>query len=60
MDAALRAALAKVTELGAPAQKAEAQRLTEILQSTPDHAGARAAAEQLVDAYLNDPYLERG
>jgi hypothetical protein len=60
VDAALWSALATVAELGAPAQRAKAQRLAEILASTPDQAVALAAAEQLVDAYLNDPYLERG
>lgn len=45
---------------GASAQRAEALRLASILKLTPDDADARAAARHLVDAYLHDPYLERG
>lgn len=60
MDALLAEGLARVAEHGAPAQKAEARRLATILEARPDEAGALAAAAQLVDAYLHDPYLERG
>lgn len=60
MGDSLAQALARVAERGAPAQQAEAMRLAVVLSETPDDAGAIAAARQLVDAYLNDPYLERG
>lgn len=60
MDADLRSALAVVAECGAPAQQAEARRLLAALGASPDDADALAAAGHLVDAYLHDPYLERG
>lgn len=60
MDANLRSALAVVAECGAPAQQAEARRLLAALGASPDDADALAAAGHLVDAYLHDPYLERG
>ncbi len=60
MDADLRSALAVVAECGAPAQQAEARRLLAALGASPDDADALAAAGHLIDAYLHDPYLERG
>lgn len=60
MDASLRESLDLVAERGAPAQQAEAVRLAAVLAGTPDDAEALAAVHQLVDAYLHDPYLERG
>jgi hypothetical protein len=60
VDADLRSALAVVAECGAPAQQAEARRLLAALGASPDDADALAAAGHLVDAYLHDPYLERG
>ncbi len=60
MDASLAEGLARVAEQGAPAQQVEARRLASILEGRPDDVGALAAAAQLVDAYLHDPYLERG
>lgn len=59
MDEALSEALAQVVERGAPAQQAEAARLVTILAASPGDGQARAAAQYLVDAYLNDPYLGR-
>lgn len=53
-------ALTLVAQRGAPAQQAEAHRLAAILAATPDDASALEAARHLVDAYLHDPYLERG
>ena len=60
MDAVLAQGLARVAEQGAPAQQVEARRLASILEGRPDDVGALTAAVQLVDAYLHDPYLERG
>ncbi len=45
---------------GAPAQRKEALRLRAVLEATPDDVEAALTAQQLIDAYLNDPYLERG
>ncbi len=52
--------LDQVIVRGAPAQRKEALRLRAVLEATPDDAEAAPSARQLVDAYLNDPYLERG
>ena len=52
--------LDRVIARGAPAQRAEALRLRAVLEATPDDAEAATTARQLIDAYLNDPYLERG
>lgn len=52
--------LAQVAESVAPAQQAEARRLLALLGETPDDVDSLAAARHLVDAYLHDPYLERG
>ena len=52
--------LTLVAQRGAPAQREQAQRLRAILAANPDDAAAREAARHLVDAYLHDPYLERG
>ena len=60
MDASLREGLDLVAAHGAPAQQAEASRLTGILAEMPDDAAAVATARQLIDAYLHDPYLDRG
>jgi hypothetical protein len=56
---AVRLGLARVREHGAPAQRVEAQRLTVLLESSPGETAVLIAAEQLIDAYLNDPYLEK-
>ena len=60
MDASLAEGLDLVAAYGAPAQQGEALRLTRVLAHAPDDAPAIAAARQLIDAYLHDPYLERG
>jgi hypothetical protein len=48
-----------VARAGAPAQRAQARKLLEQLAVNPGDDQARAAARELVDAYFNDPYLER-
>lgn len=50
-------ALRTVAERGAPAQADEARRLIAL---DADGVDVVADAERLWDAYLNDPYLERG
>jgi hypothetical protein len=52
--------LDQVIARGAPAQRAEALRLRTILGVSPDDAETTLTARQLIDAYLNDPHLERG
>jgi hypothetical protein len=49
-----------VAQAGAPAQRHEATRLIEVLSREPADEVARETAMQLVDAFLHDPYLERG
>ena len=56
----MREGLDLVAAHGAPAQQAEASRLARVLADTPDDAEAVTAARHLIDAYLHDPYLERG
>ena len=41
------------------AQRTEALRLIAALSKDPADAEALMALRQLIDAYLNDPYLER-
>ena len=60
MDVSLQEGLGLVAAYGAPAQQAEALRLVSVLLESPNDAPAIAAARQLVNAYLHDPYLERG
>lgn len=55
MDAESR--LRVIAEKGAPAQSAEARRL---LRLADDGVDVSSHAGRLWDAYLNDPYLERG
>jgi len=58
-EPSLHSLLQVVVAQGPPAQRQEAVRLLGILEAKPQDAAARAAARQLADAYLNDPYLER-
>lgn len=44
---------------GDPAQAAHAEDLLTTLSSDPHDTSAIHAAELLIDAYLNDPYLTR-
>jgi hypothetical protein len=55
----MRAALQEVVAHGAPAQAAQARRLLDLLAEDPDDPAAVEAANALVDAYFNDPYLTR-
>lgn len=48
-----------VARRGALAQRTEALRLIAALSKDPADAEALMASQQLIDAYLNDPYLER-
>jgi hypothetical protein len=59
-EGSARGLLAQIIQGGAPAQRDEALRLSAILDCVPDDPDAHEAARQLVDAYLNDPHLERG
>lgn len=59
-DRSIDEELARVMAHGAPAQRREAQRLLAALQGHSEDAVTVEAARQLVDAYLHDPYLERG
>jgi hypothetical protein len=60
VDDSLSRDLEQVIARGAPAQSEEALRLRAILEVTPDDVEAALTAQRLIDAYLNDPYLERG
>lgn len=60
LEPVLREDLMQVAARGAPAQVVEAQRLLACLDLAPGDEGVTEAARQLVDAYLHDPYLERG
>lgn len=60
MDTALSGHLSEVLETGAPAQRDEARRLARALRENPADATALSDAARLVDAYLHDPYLDRG
>lgn len=51
--------LDEVIRRGAPALAAAARRLQAALAADPDDPATRAAADALIDAYLNDPYLTR-
>jgi hypothetical protein len=55
MDAHLR----EIIDRGGRAQSAEAARLLVRLESDPEDSEARSMARVLVDAYLNDPDLNR-
>jgi hypothetical protein len=66
MDPQVRQGLRLVAGQGQPAQAAQARRLLEALESSsndaessPSDPASEAAARDLVDAYLNDPYLTR-
>lgn len=53
------ASLSEVVQRGGPAQADEARRLLAALAEHPDDPAVAEAADALVDAYLNDPYLTR-
>jgi len=56
-DTSLLATLREIADRGGAEQARAARKL--IDQLAADAPGAQAAAQQLVDAYLNDPYLTR-
>lgn len=56
-QAALLSALSEIADHGGTEQARAARELIDRL--TADEPGAQAAAQQLADAYLHDPYLTR-
>ncbi|MBR23825.1 MAG: hypothetical protein CMN22_02320 [Rubrivirga sp.] len=56
----LRGQLAQVVASAAPAQSERAQQLFNALDSGPWDDATEAAARELIDAYLHDPYLTKG
>ncbi len=56
----LRGQLAQVVASAAPAQSERAQQLLDALDSGPWDDATEAAARELIDAYLHDPYLTKG
>ena len=56
----LRGQLAQVVGSAAPAQSKRAQQLLDALDSGPWDDATEAAARELIDAYLHDPYLTKG
>ena len=56
----LRGQLAQVVSSAAPAQSERAQQFLEALDGGPWDDSTEAAARELIDAYLDDPYLTKG
>lgn len=56
----LQGQLAQVVGSAAPAQSERAQQLLNALDSGPWDDATEAAARELIDAYLHDPYLTKG
>ena len=56
----LRGQLAHVLASAAPAHSERAQQLLNALDSGPWDDATEAAARELIDAYLHDPYLTKG
>ena len=56
----LRGQLAQVVSSAAPAQSERAQQFLDSLDSGPWDDATEAAARELIDAYLHDPYLTKG
>lgn len=56
----LRGQLAQVVASAASAQSERAQQLLNALDSGPWDDATEAAARELIDAYLHDPYLTKG
>ena len=52
--------LQRIVECGAPAQRDEARRIIGLLSEHPGDPDGLEAAQHLIEAYLHDPYLERG
>ena len=56
----LREQLRQVVSSAAPAQSERAQQFLEALDGGPWDDSTEAAARELIDAYLHDPYLTKG
>ena len=56
----LREQLTQVVTSAAPTQSERAQQLLNALDSGPWDDATEAAARELIDAYLHDPYLTKG
>ena len=56
----LRGQLRQVVTSAAPAQSERAQQILDALDSGPWDDATEAAARELIDAYLHDPYLTKG
>ena len=56
----LREQLTQVVTSAAPAQSERAQQLLDALDGGPWDNSTKAAARELIDAYLHDPYLTKG
>jgi len=56
----LRGQLAQVVSCAAPAQSERAQQFLNALDGGPWDDSTEAAARELIDAYLHDPYLTKG
>ena len=56
----LREQLGQVVSSAAPAQSERAQQFLEALDGGPWDDSTEAAARELIDAYLPDPYLTKG
>ena len=56
----LRGQLAQVVSSAAPAQSERAQQFLDALDGGPWDDSTEAAAQELIDAYLQDPYLTKG
>ncbi len=56
----LREQLGRVVSSAAPAQSERAQQFLEALDGGPWDDSTEAAARELIDAYLHDPYLTKG
>ena len=53
----LREQLGQVVSSAAPAQSEQAQQFLDALDGGPWDDSTEAAARELIDAYLHDPYL---
>ena len=56
----LRGQLAQVVNSAAPAQSERARQFLDALDGAPWDDSTEAAARELIDAYLHDPYLTKG
>ena len=56
----LRGQLAQVVNSAAPAQSERARQFLDALDGGPWDDSTEAAARELIDAYLHDPYLTKG